>query len=98
LKNGGSRAQLGLTIEPDPSELKLPPTVRRLAACACGSAASGAVCAIECRSGDGPSEPIAGTGDDDFEWGKDTRPASRNPFGDKRAMPSAPKASKPGGK
>jgi hypothetical protein len=83
------KPSIGLTIEPDPSELKLPASVRRLA-CACGSATSGVVCAIECRSGSGPTGPIVGVKDPDPDWDKNTAPAAE-PFDDKRRMPSAPK-------
>jgi uncharacterized protein len=91
----GRAPTLALTIEPDPSELTLPPAVRRFAGCACGDT-DGVVCAIECRSGSGPTGPIAGTGGNDFDWEKHTAPAKTgpDPFEEKRSMPSAPKPSK----
>jgi len=102
------RVDLRLSITPDPSELRMPPEVRRLAGCGCGGDSTEVVCAIECRSGVGPAGTIGGNtgGEGGFGTGKDTapaaefgekstKPAAKDAFGKKSTMPAPPKKAAP---
>jgi TPR repeat protein len=71
-------ATMSLAIQPDESELTLPPTVRRLAGCACdGDTAP--VCAIECRSGSGSTGGPAGPGGPEGGYGNDKHTEAAEP-------------------
>ncbi|MCC6898577.1 MAG: sel1 repeat family protein [Polyangiaceae bacterium] len=91
-KNGASVA---LSILPDPSELQLPPAVRRLSGCGCGGDSLAVACAIECRAGVGPQGPLdtgGGTGGGGYDGTKDTAPSA--PPSDKVTEPSHQKPKK----
>lgn len=101
-------ASLSLSIQPDPSELTLPPAVRRFAGCGtCGDAVE-VVCAVECRAGIGPSGYVAGGGggSEGYGTGMETAPAApyhekatapahkKDPFREKSTKPAPPKQKK----
>lgn len=86
---------VSLSILPDPSELRLPAAVRRLAGCGCGGDSLSVACAIECRSGAGPQGSLdtgGGTGGGGYDGTKDTAPAA--PFIEKGTDPSRQKSKK----
>ena len=102
LRLGKGDAELALSIQPDPSELSLPPSVRRFAGCACGGIGADVVCAIECRSGAGPggggtSVGMGIGGDTDYDTSKRTAPSSirKDPFADKTTAPAKPAKAAP---
>ncbi|GMV14540.1 MAG: sel1 repeat family protein [Sorangiineae bacterium PRO1] len=95
-------AYVALSIQPDPSELVLPPAVRRLSGCGCGGDSTQLVCAIECRSGGGTvgggSGGYGGPGPD-YDEDKNTAPSAPSPeFGEKSTKPSAKHKDPFGGK